>query len=187
MASLLSSSKGRSSIIRLRLLIRVFLTFTGKRRWQAVGPDFPIIFRLSSWKLTDYEAKLAASPEELERFLIPLAEAGVDIFDTSTHRFWEPEFEGSDLNLAGWVRQLTSKPVITVGSVGLDSDFASLFAEGKGGQLPAWIASSGAWSAGSSILLPPVARCCPIRHGLSKFATAARMSCCRSRSRRSIR
>ncbi|RXZ78547.1 12-oxophytodienoate reductase [Paenibacillaceae bacterium] len=97
----------------------------------AVGPDFPIIFRFSQWKPTNYEAKLAATPQELERFQAPLSAAGVDIFHASTRRFWEPEFEGSDLNLAGWMRKLTGKPTITVGSVGLDSDFISLFQEGK--------------------------------------------------------
>jgi 2,4-dienoyl-CoA reductase-like NADH-dependent reductase (Old Yellow Enzyme family) len=52
-----------------------------------------------------------------------LSEAGVDIFHCSTRRFWEPEFEGSDLNLAGWTRKITGKPAITVGSVGLNADF----------------------------------------------------------------
>lgn len=100
----------------------------------AVGPDFPIIFRFSQWKPVDYDAKLAANPEELERFLAPLTAAGVDIFHASTRRFWEPEFEGSDLNLAGWARKLTGKSAITVGSVGLDSEFTSLFEKGTGGQ-----------------------------------------------------
>ncbi|MBD2869308.1 NADH:flavin oxidoreductase [Paenibacillus arenilitoris] len=100
----------------------------------AVGPDFPVIFRYSQWKPVNYGAKLAATPEELERFLAPLSAAGVDIFHASTRRFWEPEFEGSDLNLAGWTRKLTGKPAITVGSVGLDSEFTSLFETGKGGQ-----------------------------------------------------
>lgn len=101
---------------------------------RAVGPDFPIVLRLSQWKPTDYAAKLAKTPEELERFLAPLANAGVDIFHCSTRRFWEPEFadSGSDLNLAGWTKKLTGKPTITVGSVGLDTEFTSLFAEGKG-------------------------------------------------------
>src|SRR5690606_20808124 len=53
----------------------------------------------------------------------PLAEAGVDIFHCSQRRYWEPEFEGSSLNLAGWTRKITGKPCITVGSVGLDSEF----------------------------------------------------------------
>lgn len=88
-----------------------------------VGPDFPIVLRFSQWKLQDYEVKLAPDPAALERFLTPLVEAGVDIFHCSTRRFWEPEFEGSTLNLAGWTRKLTGKPTITVGSVGLNTGF----------------------------------------------------------------
>ncbi|GAB3094529.1 NADH:flavin oxidoreductase [Aestuariicella hydrocarbonica] len=89
----------------------------------AVGPDFPIILRWSQWKQQDYTARLATTPEALEAFLKPLSDAGVDIFHCSTRRFWEPEFDGSDLNLAGWTRQLTGKPCITVGSVGLNAEF----------------------------------------------------------------
>jgi len=90
---------------------------------ERVGPDFPIILRFSQWKQQDYSARLAETPEELKAFLDPLVDAGVDIFHCSTRRFWETEFEGSDMNLAGWTKELTGKPVITVGSVGLDSSF----------------------------------------------------------------
>jgi 2,4-dienoyl-CoA reductase-like NADH-dependent reductase (Old Yellow Enzyme family) len=90
---------------------------------QSVGESFPIVLRYSQWKMQDYEAKLAPSPAELEQFLAPLTDAGVDIFHASTRRFWEPEFEGSDLNLAGWTQKITGKPTITVGSVGLSSSF----------------------------------------------------------------
>ncbi|WP_445776231.1 NADH:flavin oxidoreductase [Shewanella sp.] len=89
----------------------------------AVGEDFTIIFRFSQWKQQDYTAKLCQTPEELATFLGLLSDAGVDIFHASTRRFWVPEFEGSDLNLAGWTKKLTNKPVITVGNVGLDADF----------------------------------------------------------------
>lgn len=89
----------------------------------AVGPDFPIILRFSQWKQQDYNARLVETPEALAAFLTPLSDAGVDIFHCSTRRFWEPEFEGSELNLAGWTRKLTGKPTITVGSVGLDGEF----------------------------------------------------------------
>lgn len=99
---------------------------------RAVGPDFPIVLRISQWKPQDYTAKLASTPEELEKFLAPLSDAGVDVFHCSTRRFWEPEFAGSDLNLAGWTKKLTGKPTITVGSVGLDSEFTRLFSEGAG-------------------------------------------------------
>ncbi len=90
-----------------------------------VGPDYPIMLRFSQWKQQDYDARLVDTPEQLEAFLRPLADAGVDIFHASTRRFWEPEFEGSNLNLAGWTQKLTGKPTMSVGSVGLTEDFIS--------------------------------------------------------------
>ncbi|MYS78557.1 12-oxophytodienoate reductase, partial [Streptomyces sp. SID5926] len=56
---------------------------------------------------------------------------GVDAFHASTRRYWLPEFEDSDLNLAGWTKKLTGKAAITVGSVGLDGDFNRSF-QGEG-------------------------------------------------------
>lgn len=91
----------------------------------AVGPDFPIDFRFSQWKLGNYQVKLANTPQELESFLTPLVNAGVDLFHCSTRRFWDPEFADSPLNLAGWTKKITGKPTMTVGSVGLDVDFVS--------------------------------------------------------------
>jgi 2,4-dienoyl-CoA reductase-like NADH-dependent reductase (Old Yellow Enzyme family) len=86
---------------------------------KRVGPDYVIIQRFSQWKQQDYTAKLARTPQELEQFLQPLTDAGVDIYHASTRRFWEPEFDGKDLNLAGWTKKITGLPTITVGSVGL--------------------------------------------------------------------
>ncbi|MFF7331030.1 NADH:flavin oxidoreductase [Streptomyces sp. NPDC008150] len=96
-----------------------------------VSPDFPILFRFSQWKQTKYDARLAQTPQELEAILAPIAAAGVDAFHASTRRYWQPEFDGSDLNLAGWTKKLTGRPVITVGSVGLDGDFQKAF-QGEG-------------------------------------------------------
>ncbi|MCW2901349.1 MAG: 1,2-oxophytodienoate reductase [Streptosporangiaceae bacterium] len=93
----------------------------------AVSPGFPIIFRLSQWKMGSYQAKMAESPQELESLLTPLVEAGADVLHASTRRYWLPEFEGSDLNLAGWAKKLTGLPAITVGSVGLDNEFINAF------------------------------------------------------------
>lgn len=98
-----------------------------------VGEDFTIILRWSQWKQQDYSARLVETPEQLAEFLAPLVEAGVDIFHCSQRRFWEPEFEGSDLNLAGWVKKLTGKPTMSVGSVGLDGDFIGNSQMGMGG------------------------------------------------------
>lgn len=97
----------------------------------AVGADFTIIIRLSQWKQQDYTSRLAFTPQEMEAWLLPMKEAGVDIFHCSQRRFWEPEFEGSDLNFAGWAKKLTGQPTITVGSVGLKGDFISAF-KGEG-------------------------------------------------------
>jgi 2,4-dienoyl-CoA reductase-like NADH-dependent reductase (Old Yellow Enzyme family) len=94
----------------------------------AVGAEFTIIMRLSQWKQQDYNSRLAVTPAEMEEWLIPMKEAGVDIFHCSQRRFWEPEFEGSDLNFAGWAKKITGQPTITVGSVGLKGDFMAAFA-----------------------------------------------------------
>jgi len=51
----------------------------------------------------------------------------VDIFHCSQRRFWDPEFDGSDLNFAGWAKKLTGKTTITVGSIGLSGDFLAAF------------------------------------------------------------
>lgn len=93
----------------------------------AIGPDVPLVLRWSQWKQQDYEAKLAPTPADLEAFLAPLTDAGVDCYHCSTRRYWEPEFEGSDLNLAGWTKKISGKPTITVGSIGLDQDFVSTY------------------------------------------------------------
>lgn len=92
------------------------------------GKDYPLILRFSQWKQQDYTVKLAQTPDELGAFLKPLSDAGVDVFHCSQRRFWEPEFEGSDLNLAGWTKKLTGKPSITVGSVSLSGEFIASFA-----------------------------------------------------------
>jgi 2,4-dienoyl-CoA reductase-like NADH-dependent reductase (Old Yellow Enzyme family) len=95
-----------------------------------VGEDFVLIFRVSQWKTGFYDVKLAPEPADLEAWLGPLVDAGLDMVDCSQRRFWEPEYPGSDLNLAGWVKKLLSVPTITVGSVGLSRD---LFSDFEGG------------------------------------------------------
>jgi 2,4-dienoyl-CoA reductase-like NADH-dependent reductase (Old Yellow Enzyme family) len=95
----------------------------------AIGPDLPIIFRFSQWKLQDYEGRNAQTPDELGALLGPLADAGVDLFDASTRIFSKPAFAGSDMGLAGWARKLTGKPSMAVGGVGLSKDLQSSFVE----------------------------------------------------------
>ncbi|WP_245687319.1 NADH:flavin oxidoreductase [Streptacidiphilus griseoplanus] len=117
-----TDSYGGDPVARTRFAAEIVAACRG-----AVPADFPIVFRTSQWKMGNYDARLASTPEELEAILTPLAVAGVDVFHSSTRRYWLPEFEGSDLNLAGWTRKLTGRPVITVGSVGLDNEFIAAF------------------------------------------------------------
>lgn len=86
---------------------------------QAVAADFPIIFRFSQWKMSDYGARIASTASELADILTPLADAGVTVFHASTRRFWESAFEGTAESLAACARRVTGKPVIAVGSIGM--------------------------------------------------------------------
>lgn len=98
-----------------------------RRTRASVGAEFPILIRLSQWKQQDFAARSAADPAELEKWLRPLVDAGVDVFHCSQRRFWEPAFDGSELNFAGWAKKLTGKPSISVGSVGLSGEFTAAY------------------------------------------------------------
>ncbi len=87
---------------------------------REIGEDLPIMLRFSQFKMQDYNARLADTPEELGEILGPIADAGVDIFDGSQRYFDTPIFEGSTLNLGGWAKKLTGKIGMCVGGVGLD-------------------------------------------------------------------
>jgi 2,4-dienoyl-CoA reductase-like NADH-dependent reductase (Old Yellow Enzyme family) len=89
---------------------------------EATGPDFVISVRISQWKESDYDARIVEEPGQLGQLVSMLRSAGADIFHVSTRRFWTPEWDGSDLGLAGWVKSFTDAAVIAVGSVGLDID-----------------------------------------------------------------
>jgi 2,4-dienoyl-CoA reductase-like NADH-dependent reductase (Old Yellow Enzyme family) len=98
---------------------------------RAVGPELPIMFRFSQWKLQDYTGHLTRSAAELEAMLQLLADAGVDIFDASTRRYQEPAFADSPLTLAGWTKKLTGKPSMAVGGIGLQKDLQGTFENGS--------------------------------------------------------
>lgn len=102
---------------------------------RRVGPNVPLVLRISQWKVSDYTAKIAHTPQELEELLAPVVEAGVDLIDCSERRFWEPVFEGSDMNLAGWAKKVTGVPTMTIGSIGLDCEMMDSLMEGREAKL----------------------------------------------------
>lgn len=85
------------------------------------GADFPVVLRVSQFKMQDYGARLFDTPDDVEAFVGPLNDAGVDAYHCSQRRFWAGEF-GADMNLAGWVKKLSGRPTIAVGSVTLAGD-----------------------------------------------------------------
>jgi len=86
---------------------------------DAVGPDFPIILRLSQWRLTDEIPAKFPHSAALTRCLQTLRADGADIFHLSTHDATAAAFpaEHPTRTLAGWAKRATDAPVIAVGSV----------------------------------------------------------------------
>lgn len=93
---------------------------------EAIGADMVLSLRFSQWKEVDFDARLLNSPQELDLLLRSFRAAGVDLFHVSTRRFYLPEWEPSGRTLAAWAKVLTDAPVLTVGSVGLDTEFKDL-------------------------------------------------------------
>ena len=98
---------------------------------ENVDNTFIVGLRFSQWKQHDFSAKLASTPDDLKKILIPPVEAGLDFLHSSMRRFWESEFEDSEENLAYWTKKISNIPTIGVGSVGLDSDFIDMTAPAK--------------------------------------------------------
>jgi 2,4-dienoyl-CoA reductase-like NADH-dependent reductase (Old Yellow Enzyme family) len=104
---------GRSLAGRLAIVREVV------RAVRRAAPDLPLLLRVSQWKQQDYDARIAETPDQLEALLGPLADDGVDLFDISARNFGHPAFEGSARSLAGWVKTVTGRPTMAVGSIGL--------------------------------------------------------------------
>ncbi|MGA4815466.1 hypothetical protein ACPA9J_10495 [Pseudomonas aeruginosa] len=112
----------------------------------AVGADFLDHLPLLPMEAAGLFRAPGGNPGGPARVLAPLVEAGVGtlpLLDPPP----VPEFEGSELNLAGWTRELTGKPTITVVNVGLDgSEVPAILRQNRrggaaGGASTAW------WSA----------------------------------------
>lgn len=94
---------------------------------SVVGDNFPILFRFSNWQLWNPLEKNFDTPQELEQFLLPLINAGVDIFDCSSKFFYEQAFEDHEGSLAFWTKKITNLPIIAVGGVSLSNNFIDSF------------------------------------------------------------
>ncbi len=99
---------------------------------EAVGPDFPVIYRFSQWKMDDYRHLKFRTPDDLALWVTSLREAGVDILHVSTRDAAAPGFENlGDKTLAAWTRELSGLPTIAVGKVSVTLPMDRAYGEEK--------------------------------------------------------
>lgn len=100
---------------------------------KAVGPDFPVIYRFSQWKVDDYRELKFKNSADLKTWVTALREAGVDILHVSTRDVTEPGFQTEGpRTLAGWSKRLSGLPVIGVGKVSLTLPMDRTYGEERG-------------------------------------------------------
>lgn len=97
---------------------------------QHAGPDYPLMIRFSQWRMEDYSAYAFPDPEHLERWVLALKDAGVDILHVSTRdatapgfpHLFDPDTEDGRRTLAGWARKLSGNmPTVAVGRVSVSA------------------------------------------------------------------
>jgi 2,4-dienoyl-CoA reductase-like NADH-dependent reductase (Old Yellow Enzyme family) len=99
---------------------------------QAVGPDYPIIYRFSQWKMDDYKELKFHNPDELGVWVKALRAAGVDILHVSTRDANDVAFEDHGPgSLASWSKELSGLPVIAVGKVSVSLSMDQAYGEAK--------------------------------------------------------
>jgi 2,4-dienoyl-CoA reductase-like NADH-dependent reductase (Old Yellow Enzyme family) len=99
---------------------------------DAVGPDYPIIYRFSQWKVDDYKELKFQNPDELGLWVNSLKDSGVDILHVSTRDATDPAFGShGEKTLAGWSRDLSGLPVIAVGKVSVNLSMDQAYGDTK--------------------------------------------------------
>lgn len=97
---------------------------------EAVGREYPLMIRFSQWRMEDYSAYAYPDPDHLERWVLALKDAGVDILHVSTRDATDPGFprlfdtdtEDGRRTLAGWTRKLSGgMPTVAVGRVSVSA------------------------------------------------------------------
>jgi 2,4-dienoyl-CoA reductase-like NADH-dependent reductase (Old Yellow Enzyme family) len=97
---------------------------------EHAGPEYPLMIRFSQWRMEDYAAYAYPDPEHLERWVLALKEAGIDILHVSTRDATDPGFphlfdtdtEDGRRTLAGWTRKLSGgMPTVAVGRVSVSA------------------------------------------------------------------
>ena len=97
---------------------------------ETAGREYPLMIRFSQWRMEDYSAYAYPDPDHLERWVLALKDAGVDILHVSTREATDPGFphlfdtdtEDGRRTLAGWTRKLSGgMPTVAVGRVSVSA------------------------------------------------------------------
>lgn len=97
---------------------------------ETAGREYPLMIRFSQWRMEDYSAYAYPDPDHLERWVLALKDAGVDILHVSTRDATDPGFphlfdtdtEDGRRTLAGWTRKLSGgMPTVAVGRVSVSA------------------------------------------------------------------
>jgi len=97
-----------------------------------IGDAMPISFRFRNGS-SRISRRVLDTPDELEQVLGPLAAAGVDISKRARGISNRAEFEGSDMNLAGWAKKVEAAGCrLAVGGIGIDKGFYDSMAGQRG-------------------------------------------------------
>jgi 2,4-dienoyl-CoA reductase-like NADH-dependent reductase (Old Yellow Enzyme family) len=83
---------------------------------QAVPEDRLLTFRISNWGIADMEVSLFSGREEYQELIRLLSQEPIDAISVSTYNYREKTF-GSDRNMAGLTREVTSLPVMICGQI----------------------------------------------------------------------
>lgn len=91
---------------------------------DAVGPGYPVLYRLSQWSMEDYAQLAYPDAETLGNFIRKLAEAGVDAVHVSTRDLTDAAFPDSEETLASAAKRLGGLPSVAVGRVSVSTSMS---------------------------------------------------------------
>ncbi|MCT4414009.1 oxidoreductase [Leuconostoc pseudomesenteroides] len=87
-----------------------------------VGDDFIVGIRISNYRMYDLTSNLRSTEGELSDFLNTFSDK-IDVFDVSNLHWRDTATENSKILFSKFVKQVTGKPVITVGQIGFGNNF----------------------------------------------------------------
>jgi 2,4-dienoyl-CoA reductase-like NADH-dependent reductase (Old Yellow Enzyme family) len=87
-----------------------------------IGGDFIVGVRISNYRMYDLKSNLRSTEQELSDFLSTFSDR-IDVFDVSNLHWRDKATKHSKILFSKFIKQVTGKPVITVGQIGFSNNF----------------------------------------------------------------